>query len=143
MVQVGTQAQFEPCSISGGLAFVQIREMPRKRKTTHLTKPAIAIKAWRDHYGWTQAQLEEAIGRSGGTVSGLESGGTRYTEAHIEALSKAFRCTPYAVLVGPPSPTDPESEIIAILPRLNAEQKRMVAGMVKSLLPADKKLKAV
>lgn len=123
--------------------------MARKQRPTELPDSARVLAAWRVYAQeiWgqkvTQADLEKRIGRTQGTVSGLESGGTDYTRFHIEAYAKAFGVPPHVILSGPPGPDRPESEAIYHLHKLNADQKRMVAAMIKSLLPGDRKLKIV
>lgn len=97
---------------------------------------AAAVKAWRKYLKLTQAQLEDRLGKTGGTVSGLEGGGTRYTQEHVDLLAEAFHCTPVQVFLGPPDPANPQTEIIANLQSLNAEQLAAVAAVVRSYLKA-------
>lgn len=123
---------------------VQIGRMPRNRKTSVAAdSAAAAIKAWRRHLNLTQAQLEQKINKGAGTVSGLENGGTQYTQDHLEQLAKAFKCTPAQVLLGPPDPKNAESLIISAVARLDEGQRQVTLALVESLLQQRKRLKLV
>lgn len=118
--------------------------MPRHRKTEPPPdSPAAAIKAWRRYRGLTQAALEDRIGKKGGTISGLEGTGTRYTQEHLQLLAKAFQCTPAQVLIGPPEPGNPDAQIVDALRRLTDEQKLMVLSVIESLDRQTRRLKVV
>jgi transcriptional regulator with XRE-family HTH domain len=96
------------------LAAMPIRESkpPRVRRTAQQRQPHY-MRAWRQSYGLTLAQMAEAItrlrGRMGATkptLSRIENGEREYRQDILEAYAEIIGCTPGDLLSR--APTDPD-----------------------------------
>lgn len=59
------------------------------------------IGEWRRHRKMTQQDLADAVGLTKGSVSRIENFETPYTQQSLEAIAKALRCAPSALLTPP------------------------------------------
>jgi transcriptional regulator with XRE-family HTH domain len=89
------------------------------------------LRHWREHRGFSQDQLADAIGISKASVSRVENGITPYTQDVVEAYARVLGCTVADLVSRPPS--DPEG-LWAIWDRLHADDKRRAVAVLRALV---------
>lgn len=82
------------------------------------------FKEWREAAGFTQAQVEKALGWQASRVSHLENGRALVTEHVLTVLARLYRCKPADLVSGPPMRDDKAAlfaELIAKIDKINVE----------------------
>jgi transcriptional regulator with XRE-family HTH domain len=100
---------------------------PKRRTPRHF------VRQWREHRGMTQEQLAEAVGKSRGLISQIESAGTDLTEDMIYALANAFRCAPWDILRTNPMTDGAVADIADALRGQPADIQAEALGFVRGL----------
>lgn len=70
---------------------------------------------------------------TGGNLSEIETGGTGYTQATLEALAAALECEPADLLTRDPNDPDP---IWGLWHRATPNQRKQLVGMISGFLGA-------
>lgn len=86
------------------------------------------FREWRDHRDLTQEEAAARIGMDRSNIARIESGETPYTEKHLDAMARAYGCTPIDLLARHP---DELEGPWAIWSQLRAEQRAMLAAVAR------------
>ena len=88
------------------------------------------LRKWRKDRGLTQEVLAAQAGTTASTISDLEHGKQRYTQALLEALATALDTHPGLILLRPP---DAEAEVWMILEKLRPEERARALEVLRAL----------
>lgn len=91
--------------------------------------PRAYFKEWREYRGLSQAQAGERIGRTGQTVSRLETGEIEFCAHHLDLLARAYDCSREELLMRNPLRGDPEP-FWTIWTRFKSDERRRTATAI-------------
>jgi transcriptional regulator with XRE-family HTH domain len=93
----------------------------------------VFLRAWRNHHRLSLETVAAEIGMHHSNLSRIERGLQPYDEACLEALAKAYNCTPIDLLGR--APGDPEG-IWSIWDGLREPQRRQATAVLRALRDA-------
>jgi transcriptional regulator with XRE-family HTH domain len=96
------------------------------------------LRAWREHRGFTQARLAEAIGTTGAVISLLEAGERRLSDKWLLRLAPVLGTRPGHLLEF--DPADASSDILEIwadIPEESRDQARSVLETFRARSPGS------
>ena len=97
------------------------------------------LKEWREHRNLSQARAAELSGLAQPVIQRIESGARKYNAEHLEALAKAYNCTPADLISRDPSAEEPteEAEIVDIWNHILPENRGQARQILETF--ANKK----